>query len=77
MTLSPNNNITDSIRRHGVSDKTTELIVIRIESEAGDEEERQAGVWKEIEEVCKGRLVSLDELEKGDKTDWSRVDKVS
>lgn len=37
---------------------------------------RAEEVWKEIEEVVKGRLVSVDELE-GGKTDWSRVDKVS
>lgn len=79
LSLSPNNNITDSIRRHGLSDSTKELIVVRIEESvsSGSLPERQAEVWKGIEGVVKGDLVSVKELDKGDKVDWSRVDKVS
>jgi hypothetical protein len=33
-------------------------------------------VWKEMEEVVKGRLVELDQLDREDHPDWARVDKV-
>ena len=79
LALSPNTNITDSIRRHGLSDSTKELVVVRIEKALpeGERAERQKAVWKEIEAVVKGELVSTTKLDKGDKVDWSRIDKVS
>ena len=75
LSLSPNNNISDSIRRHGMSDNTDYLITVRIGG-TGSEEEVQA-VWKGMEEVVKGELISLDQLDRGDEVDWSRIDKVS
>jgi EKC/KEOPS complex subunit CGI121/TPRKB len=76
LSLSPNNNITDSIRRHGLSDKTTGLLVVRIEPESGDEKSSQEAAWGRIEEVVKGRLVSLDVLDDGSLVDWAKTDKV-
>lgn len=88
LTLSPNNNITESIRRHGLSDQTTSLVVVRMgpgpahaEDQGGPDGEGQGQgsrqvVWKEIEEVVKGRLVELDQLDREDHPDWPRVDKV-
>lgn len=71
LSLSPNNNITDSIRRHGLADSTTELIVVRV----GSDEVGQATVWRRIEAVVRGELVPLAEVQGG--VDWARVDKVS
>ncbi|WVR03748.1 hypothetical protein IAU60_000743 [Kwoniella sp. DSM 27419] len=69
MSLSPNNNITDSIRRHGISDKTTRLAVVKITGP----DERAEDVYRGIAEVVRGELVSWDSVEEG--TDWPRVDK--
>lgn len=71
LSLSPNNNITDSIRRHGLSDKTTNLIVVRV----GSAEATQEDIWKLVDGVVRGELVRLEEVRRA--VDWSRVDKVS
>ncbi|WWD16436.1 hypothetical protein CI109_100862 [Kwoniella shandongensis] len=72
LSLSPNNNITDSIRRHGISDTTTTLAVVRFGSpDVGAEE-----VWKGMNGVVEGELVSWDEGRVENATDWTRVDKV-
>jgi EKC/KEOPS complex subunit CGI121/TPRKB len=79
LALSPNYNITDSIRRHGLSDSTKELVVVRIEQGLEEHDakvQRQKAVWEAIEAVVQGELVAVAELDKGDKVDWSRVDKV-
>ncbi|WVQ78803.1 hypothetical protein IAT38_000894 [Cryptococcus sp. DSM 104549] len=68
--LSPNNNITDSIRRHGISDSTTRLAVVRFGG-AGETVEQ---VWEGMSKVVDGELVGWDSLE--EETDWARVDKV-
>ncbi|EIW69017.1 hypothetical protein TREMEDRAFT_62735 [Tremella mesenterica DSM 1558] len=70
--LSPNNNITDSLRHHGISDHTATLLVVRLGSPGPSEE-----IWDKIEHVVRGQLVSLDELNQGEIVDWQRVDKVS
>ncbi|KAL7424680.1 hypothetical protein Q5752_000364 [Cryptotrichosporon argae] len=69
--LSPNNNISDSIRRHGLSDATTRLAVVRI----GDGAESEAAVFEAMRAVVQGELVGLDRLDDGPK-DWARVDKI-
>ncbi|OCF40044.1 protein CGI121 [Kwoniella heveanensis CBS 569] len=56
LSLSPNNNITDSIRRHGISDTTRLLAVVRI---SGPEESAE-DVYKGIKGVVEGELVSWD-----------------
>lgn len=78
LALSPNNNITDSIRRHGLSDASKELVVVRIEPGRPEAERagRQEEVWTAIEGVVQGELVATAELDRGDRVDWSRVDKV-
>ena len=61
-----------------MSDATKELVVVRIEQGLPEEERpaRQAEVWKAIQRVVEGDLVPLAELDKGDKVEWSRIDKV-
>lgn len=73
MALSPNNNITDAIRRHGVGDSTTRLAVVRY----GDDSMSQQQVWDMIKDIVKGDLTSVDELDAPGKPDWPRIDKVS
>jgi EKC/KEOPS complex subunit CGI121/TPRKB len=72
MALSPNNNITDAIRRHGVGDDTTRLAVVRY----GDDSLSQSQVWDMISGIVKGELKSVDELDAPSKLDWKRIDKV-
>ncbi|RPD62153.1 CGI-121-domain-containing protein [Lentinus tigrinus ALCF2SS1-7] len=65
--LNPTNNITEAIRRYGVADTTTALIVVRICSpELNDVEKRMSA-------VVSGTLSSLDALV--DITDWASVKK--
>lgn len=73
MALSPNNNITDAIRKHGVGDTTTRLAVVRY----GDDSLSQKQVWDMINDVVQGELTSVDELDAPGKPDWPRIDKVS
>ena len=73
LTLSPNNNISDSIRRHGISDSTDVLAVVRL----GPARSTEESVWKGMEGLIQGELVSLDQLDSGDHVDWARLDKVS
>ncbi|ORY20579.1 kinase binding protein CGI-121-domain-containing protein [Naematelia encephala] len=72
LSLSPNNNITDSIRRHGISDSTSFLAVIRFGPRTTPPEE----VYQAMKVVVDGQLVSLDELGQGDNLDRIKVDKV-
>ncbi|WVF65834.1 hypothetical protein IAT40_000571 [Kwoniella sp. CBS 6097] len=84
LSLSPNNNITDSIRRHGISDATKLLAVVRI----GNPDESAEEVYKGIASVVEGELVSWEsfdkaalgnsagEGEKGVRNDWARIDKI-
>ncbi|WVQ93469.1 hypothetical protein IAU59_000543 [Kwoniella sp. CBS 9459] len=82
LSLSPNNNITDSIRRHGLSDNTRLLAVVRI----GGPEESAEEVYKGIESVVDGELVSWDVFDRGAldgsggeagvQNDWARIDKI-
>lgn len=67
--LSPNNNISDSVRRHGVGDASDVVAAVRIGGEGSQEE-----VFEGMKRVVDGELVSLDRLEGG--VDWARVDKV-
>ncbi|KAH9916777.1 CGI-121-domain-containing protein [Fomitopsis serialis] len=65
--LSPNNNITEAIRRFGVSDNTTALIVVRVgPSGVTDIEDRTKA-------VVTGDLLPLSDLTK--LTDWATVRK--
>jgi len=66
-TLNPSNNISEAIRRYGVSDATTSLIVVRIGS-AND-----ADVLEQMHAAVSGRVSSFDSLESI--TDWSSVKK--
>ncbi|OCF75077.1 hypothetical protein I204_03926 [Kwoniella mangroviensis CBS 8886] len=70
LTLSPNNNITDSIRRHGISDSTTNLVVVKFTNA----QQSQESVYESLKRVVDGELVGLDGIEEN--TDWTRVDKI-
>ncbi|TXT07514.1 hypothetical protein VHUM_03234 [Vanrija humicola] len=72
MALSPNNNITDAIRRHGVGDATTRLAVVKFAPEGSD----QKAVYDAIAAVVDGELKPLSTLDDESKIDWARVDKV-
>ncbi|KAI1792501.1 CGI-121-domain-containing protein [Ganoderma leucocontextum] len=65
--LNPTNNISEAIRRYGVSDTTTSLIVVRISSPGLDT------VQHLMSSVISGTLSSLDGLP--DITDWTTVRK--
>lgn len=65
--LSPNNNITEAIRRFGISDETTALLAIRISSpDLTDVEGRMRA-------VVSGDLSNLNELRQV--TDWTNIRK--
>ncbi|KAI0640525.1 CGI-121-domain-containing protein [Trametes meyenii] len=66
-TLNPTNNITEAIRRYGVADATTSLIVVRITSPGLDNVEERMGA------VVDGTLSSLGQL--ADITDWASIKK--
>ncbi|KZT13190.1 CGI-121-domain-containing protein, partial [Laetiporus sulphureus 93-53] len=67
--LSPNNNITEAIRRFGVSDSTTALLVIRIASPEFAPER----VLTSMQAVVSGSLVSITRLR--EITDWTAIKK--
>lgn len=82
LTLAPSNNISDAIRRHGLSDNTTDLVVVRFGDSKGKARDDGSAdiveaVWEGIDSVVRGRLVSLNELDSSDRPDWKALDKVS
>ncbi|KAI0368477.1 CGI-121-domain-containing protein [Pilatotrama ljubarskyi] len=66
-TLNPTNNITEAIRRYGVADATSSLIVVRISSPDLENVEQR------MVSVVDGTLAPLDELARI--TDWASVKK--
>ncbi|KAF5364055.1 hypothetical protein D9756_000989 [Leucocoprinus leucothites] len=67
--LNPTNNITEAIRRYGVSDATTSLLVVRIDGGTTPPIEMESKVKK----VVDGGLVPLSQLQ--EVTDWSTIKK--
>ncbi|KAG5653276.1 hypothetical protein H0H81_001340 [Sphagnurus paluster] len=65
--LNPTNNITEALRRYGVSETSTAVIVVSIDGGLTD-------VEKKMGAVVAGTLSSFDELE--NVTDWTAVKKV-
>ncbi|KAG2344960.1 CGI-121-domain-containing protein, partial [Suillus weaverae] len=66
-TLNPTNNITEAIRRYGVSDESTTLIVVRVDvSDTPDLQRRMC-------DIIQGRMVPFQAL--GQMTDWSIIKK--
>ncbi|KAH9843501.1 CGI-121-domain-containing protein [Rhodofomes roseus] len=65
--LSPNNNITEAIRRFGVSDNTTALIVVRVGSSGIPDIEHR------MKAIATGDIRPLSDLSK--LTDWATVKK--
>jgi EKC/KEOPS complex subunit CGI121/TPRKB len=70
--LSLGTNITDSIRRHGIANDSTRVLVVRIGGQQSAEE-----VWEGMKGLVEGQVASLGELDEGTGVDWARVDKVS
>lgn len=65
--LNPTNNITEAIRRYGVSDKSTALIVVRVDvSDTPDLQRRMC-------DIIKGHIVPFQAL--GRMTDWPIIKK--
>ncbi|KIJ99413.1 hypothetical protein K443DRAFT_624210 [Laccaria amethystina LaAM-08-1] len=67
--LNPTNNITEALRRYGVSDTTTDLIVVRV----GEANLDSAKIQELMEEVVLGKMVPFSELK--NITDWSPIKK--
>ncbi|CCL99004.1 uncharacterized protein FIBRA_01012 [Fibroporia radiculosa] len=67
--LSPNNNITEAIKRFGVSDNMTALMVVRIASPGLDH------VLEGMQAIVSGTLSPIHKL--GDVTDWAGIRKLS
>ncbi|KAJ7465297.1 kinase binding protein CGI-121-domain-containing protein [Mycena latifolia] len=67
--LNPTNNITEAMRRYGVSDATTALVVVRI----AEPELSAASVEANTDAIVKGSKVSFASLQ--DLTDWPAVKK--
>ncbi|KAF8920718.1 kinase binding protein CGI-121-domain-containing protein [Mucidula mucida] len=67
--LNPTNNITEAIRRYGISDDTKALLVVHI----CDKSTPSAQVQSKLDKVIDGTLVPLESLQ--NLTDWSRIQK--
>ncbi|KAJ7134327.1 CGI-121-domain-containing protein [Mycena epipterygia] len=67
--LNPTNNISEAMRRYGVSDATTALVVVRI----GGPELPAASIENDMNAIVNGTMVSFAELR--DLTDWPAVKK--
>ncbi|KAK0191588.1 kinase binding protein CGI-121-domain-containing protein [Armillaria mellea] len=66
--LNPTNNITEAIRRYGISDKTTSVLVVHI-SDIG----QSSAVQEKLARVVDGTLLPLASLQNF--TDWTRIKK--
>ncbi|WWC88090.1 uncharacterized protein L201_002994 [Kwoniella dendrophila CBS 6074] len=75
LTLSPNNNITESIKKFGLSDQTKNLIIVKFSNSFISSKQ----IYQDIINVVKGDLVLNDDMI-NDKieniTDWKKVDKL-
>ncbi|KAH9487233.1 EKC/KEOPS complex subunit [Psilocybe cubensis] len=67
--MNPTHNITEAIRRFGVSNEDSDLILVRVDSP----DLNSSDVEKKMREVVSGDLVAFSELEKV--TDWASVKK--
>ncbi|KAJ6511975.1 kinase binding protein CGI-121-domain-containing protein [Mycena vitilis] len=67
--LNPTNNISEAMRRYGVSDATTALIVVRI----GGPELLAENVERDMNAIVKGTQASFTEL--ANLTDWTAIKK--
>ncbi|KDR74363.1 hypothetical protein GALMADRAFT_250235 [Galerina marginata CBS 339.88] len=67
--LNPTHNITEAIRRYGVSETNTDVFVIRIDSPDLD----ASTVQEKMKEVISGNIVPISEL--ADITDWASIKK--
>ncbi|EJD00788.1 CGI-121-domain-containing protein [Fomitiporia mediterranea MF3/22] len=67
--LNPTNNITEALRRFGVSDNSSSLLVVRV----GPASAALSDVEKQMKNVVQGDLVHLDSLK--DITDWATIRK--
>jgi EKC/KEOPS complex subunit CGI121/TPRKB len=70
LTLHTNNIISEAIKKFGISNSTTSLLVVRF----GDGEQDE--VWDTMDGVVEGELVPLSTLDGGELVDWKALDKV-
>ncbi|KAJ3879586.1 kinase binding protein CGI-121-domain-containing protein [Lentinula edodes] len=70
--LNPTNNITEAIRRYGVSDTTKALLVVQIMNSSATTAS-VSDVEIKMKKVVNGTIVSFDELAR--LTDWNTVEK--
>ncbi|TFK28609.1 CGI-121-domain-containing protein [Coprinopsis marcescibilis] len=67
--LNPTNNITEALRRYGISDTSTDMIVVRV----GDASLPPSNAQELMKDVVIGTIVPFSELEQV--TDWGAVKK--
>ncbi|KAF9453144.1 CGI-121-domain-containing protein [Macrolepiota fuliginosa MF-IS2] len=67
--LNPTNNITEAIRRYGISDTTTSLLVVRIDAGTIPANDMELKMKK----VVNGEIVPFSQIK--DITDWSTIKK--
>ncbi|THV07436.1 CGI-121-domain-containing protein [Dendrothele bispora CBS 962.96] len=67
--LNPTNNITEAIRRYGVSDSTKSLLIAHIT----DKSKSSSAIEEKLNKVVDGTMVSFKELDAI--TDWDRIKK--
>ncbi|KAG8768563.1 hypothetical protein FRC15_005085 [Serendipita sp. 397] len=71
--LNPGNNISEAIRRFGVADASTSLIVVRVfKSDSTEPTQETDKVLASMQKVLEGKLGSLDTLP----TDWATIKKI-
>lgn len=66
--LNPGNNISEAIRRFGVTESSTDIVVLRVFK---DSEPRSIDVRKDMEKVVEGQIAPLEDLP----TDWAALKK--
>jgi len=71
--LSPNNNITESFRRFGISPTTTSLVCVKISSE--DKPITAEEVERHLNKVVEGTQVEFTDEVIAQGTDWTRIGK--
>ncbi|KAF8334998.1 kinase binding protein CGI-121-domain-containing protein [Cantharellus anzutake] len=71
--LNPSNNITESIRRFGISNSTTSIILVRVENWTSGPSRQDDGLYESMRSIVQGDVLPLTHL--SDITDWGLVSK--
>ena len=70
LTLHTNNIISEAIKKFGISNTTSAVLIVRF----GDGEQEE--VWNAMDNVVEGELAPLSTLDGGELVDWKALDKV-